>query len=129
MTAVAEFPGEGDTWTPMFVLFKLMAGLVPLAVSDTARATARMPAVSPKLRPVRHAILGLTWCFAGLAGWCSDYVKVSGIAAPRRLKACQVPGLARGAEQGGQAQLLSHGVHGGVQNGAFCTPVPVSGSA
>ena len=41
----------------------------------------------PKLRPVRHAISGLTWCFAGLAWWCSGYVKVSGIAAPRRLTA------------------------------------------
>ena len=30
---------------------------------------------------------GLTWCFSGLAGWCSGYFKVSGIAAPRRLKA------------------------------------------
>jgi len=37
--------------------------------------------------PVRHAISGLTWCFAGLAWWCSGYVKVSGIAVPMRLNA------------------------------------------
>ena len=32
-------------------------------------------------------IPGLTWCFAGLAWWCSGYFKVSGIGAPRRRKA------------------------------------------
>ena len=32
-------------------------------------------------------ILGLTWRFAGLAGWRSGYFKVSGIAAPSSLKA------------------------------------------
>ena len=42
---------------------------------------------NPKLRLVRQAILGLTWCFAALAGWCSGYVKVRGIVVPRRLKA------------------------------------------
>ena len=45
-------------------------------------------ASSPKLRPVRRAILGLTWDFTEFAGWRSGYFKVSGIAAPRRLKAC-----------------------------------------
>jgi hypothetical protein len=43
--------------------------------------------VNPKLRLVRHAILGLTWRFAGLAGRCSGYFKVSGIAALSSLKA------------------------------------------
>ena len=51
-------------------------------------ATPGMPEVNPKLRPVRHAISGLTWCFAGLAGMkIAGYVKVSGMVAPRRLKA------------------------------------------
>ena len=40
-----------------------------------------------KLRPVRYAILGLTWCFAGLAWWRSGYFTVSGIGVPRRWKA------------------------------------------
>jgi len=43
----------------------------------------------PKLRPVRRAIPGLTWDFTEFAGWRSGYFKVSGIAAPRRLKACR----------------------------------------
>ena len=30
---------------------------------------------------------GLTWCFAGLAGFCSGYFKVSGIGTPIRSKA------------------------------------------
>jgi SAM-dependent methyltransferase len=46
-------------------------------------------AVNPKLRPVRHAISGLTWAFTGLAGWCSGYFKVSGIAAPMSWNACR----------------------------------------
>ncbi len=44
---------------------------------------------SPKLRPVRQAILGLTWYFTGLAGWRSGYVKVSGMAAPMSWNACR----------------------------------------
>jgi hypothetical protein len=44
-------------------------------------------ATNPKLRPVRWAVRGLTWCFAGLAGWRSGYFKVSGIGAPRSVKA------------------------------------------
>ena len=43
--------------------------------------------LSPKLRPVRRVISCLTWCFAGLAGWRSAYVKVSGIGVLSRLKA------------------------------------------
>ena len=43
----------------------------------------------PKLRPIRQAILGLTWAFAGSPGWCSGYVKVSGIGAPMSWKACR----------------------------------------
>ena len=31
----------------------------------------------------------LTWCFTGLAGWCSGYFKVSGMAAPMSSKACR----------------------------------------
>src|SRR5580700_5210190 len=58
-----------------------------LAHLRTGRLTRCAHRPVTKLRPVRHAILGLTWCFAGLAWWCSGYVKVSGIAAPRRLKA------------------------------------------
>ena len=54
---------------------------------STTSDTAVDEVLNPKLRPVRQAILGLTWYFTGLAGWCSGYVKVSGIAAPRRLKA------------------------------------------
>ena len=42
--------------------------------------------VKPKLRPVRQAILVLTWCFTGLAGWRSGYFKVSGIGTPMRLE-------------------------------------------
>jgi len=42
---------------------------------------------SPKLRPVRQVISLLTWRFTWLTGRRSDYVKVSGMAAPRRLKA------------------------------------------
>ncbi len=41
----------------------------------------------PKLRQVWQPISGLTWAFTGLAGWRSGYVKVSGIAVPRRVKA------------------------------------------
>ncbi len=43
--------------------------------------------VKPKLRLVRQAIWGLTWCFSGLAGWRSGYFKVSGMAVPMRVKA------------------------------------------
>ena len=42
---------------------------------------------SPKLRPVRQVISVLTWRFTWLTGRRSDYVKVSGMAVPRRLKA------------------------------------------
>ena len=45
------------------------------------------PRQSLTLRPIRSAILGLTWAFTGLVGWRSGYVKVSGIAVPRRVKA------------------------------------------
>jgi hypothetical protein len=58
-----------------------------LASALTASASGDTSTASPKLRQVRRAIPGLTWCFAGLAGWCSGYVKVSGMAAPMRLKA------------------------------------------
>ena len=43
----------------------------------------------PKLRPIRQAFPGLTWRFAGSAGWRSGYVKVSGIGAPMSSKACR----------------------------------------
>ena len=45
--------------------------------------------VKPKLRPIRQAISGLTWDFTAVAGWCSDYFKVSGIGAPMSSKACR----------------------------------------
>ena len=41
----------------------------------------------PKLRPVRWAIPGLTWCSAGLAWWRSGYFKLSGIGTPMSVKA------------------------------------------
>jgi hypothetical protein len=43
--------------------------------------------ISPKLRPVRWAIPGLTWCSAGLAWWRSGYFKLSGIGTPMSVKA------------------------------------------
>ena len=43
----------------------------------------------PKLRPVRQAISGLSWAFTVVAGWCSGYFKVRGIAAPMSSKACR----------------------------------------
>ena len=43
-----------------------------LASALTASASGDTSTASPKLRQVRRAIPGLTWCFAGLAGWCSD---------------------------------------------------------
>ena len=43
--------------------------------------------LKPKLRPVRQVISVLTWHFTWLTGRRSDYVKVSGMAVPRRLKA------------------------------------------
>jgi hypothetical protein len=43
----------------------------------------------PKLRPIRQAISGLGWAFAVVAGWCSGYFEVSGIAAPMSSKACR----------------------------------------
>jgi predicted peroxiredoxin len=42
---------------------------------------------NPKLRPVRWAIPGLTWCSAGLAWWRSGYFKLSGIGTPMSVKA------------------------------------------
>jgi hypothetical protein len=41
------------------------------------RSTVSMAAARPrpKLRPVRQAISGLNWCFAGSAGRCSGYFK------------------------------------------------------
>ena len=47
------------------------------------------PVASPKLRPIRHGILGLNWDFAVVAGWRSGYFKVSGIGVPRSSKACR----------------------------------------
>src|SRR5690348_3558117 len=41
----------------------------------------------PKLLPVRQAVMGMTWCFAGSAGRRSGYFKVSGIETPMRWKA------------------------------------------
>ena len=43
----------------------------------------------PKLRPIRQAIWGLTWDFTVVAGWCSGYFKVSGMAVPMSWKACR----------------------------------------
>jgi hypothetical protein len=47
----------------------------------------RRTGTRPKLRLVRHAVLALTWCFVVLAGFCSGYVKVSGIGTPMSSKA------------------------------------------
>ena len=45
------------------------------------------PRQSLTLRPIRQEISGLAWAFTGPAGWCSDYVKVSGMAVPMSWKA------------------------------------------
>ena len=68
------------------------ARLRPRITSNDAGCSAdRHPIqpAKPKLRPVRQAIPGLTWCFAGSAEWRSGYFKVSGIGAPRSSKACR----------------------------------------
>jgi hypothetical protein len=51
---------------------------------------------SPKLRPVRQVIPGLTCGFSGLAGWCCGYFKLSGIETPMSSKAwrCALVGSA-----------------------------------
>ncbi len=64
-------------------------GLTRSTWSPPPRSRAMSSAVNPKLRPVRQAISVLTWCFAGSAGWRSGYVKVSGIGAPIKVKACR----------------------------------------
>jgi len=46
-------------------------------------------AINPKLRPIRQAILGLTWDFTAADGWRSGYFKVSGIGVPMSSKACR----------------------------------------
>ena len=54
---------------------------------EKVRENTRRAAVRPKLRPVRQVISALIWGLAVLAGWCSGYVRVSGIGAPMRSKA------------------------------------------
>jgi hypothetical protein len=44
-------------------------------------------ASNPKLRPVRRGVVFVTWYFAGSAGCCSGYFKVSGTGTPIRSKA------------------------------------------
>src|SRR5580698_6869479 len=43
----------------------------------------------PKLRPIRWAVLGLSWSFTAMAGWCCGYFKVSGIVVSMSSKACR----------------------------------------
>ena len=61
---------------------------MPAGAAPAGREAAEVASpASPKLRLVRQAISGLTWCFTGLAGCRSGYFKMSGMAVPRRVKA------------------------------------------
>ena len=67
----------GRGWSPN------TSGTTTISPSDICRPRS----TKPKLQPIRQPISCLTWAYAGLAGWHSGYVKVSGIAVPRRVKA------------------------------------------
>ena len=70
--------GHGGPGGPGWVLVAIYA-LIALAASALARSYGQFG----------RRFLGLTWCFAGSAGWRSGYFKVSGIGVPMSSKACR----------------------------------------
>jgi hypothetical protein len=69
------------------ILHRVADATVRTFLIRVAAQLADQPVINPKLRPVRQAILGLTWGFYWLAGWRSGYFRVSGIEVPIRSKA------------------------------------------
>ena len=77
--AIAAVPGESG------LAEQVQARMVP---DIPAGGGSGHPVAKPNY-PIRQAFPGLTWRFAGSAGWRSGYVKVSGIGAPMSSKACR----------------------------------------